>query len=97
MALRSAYAYLLTSLALRSDGVLYLTRQMKKLTGGLAVDSKRSEQGNKNQSVQKLIPDMFISNSKPMRHLWISSVRNEEKKARSRDEGSRQSTGSSLT
>jgi hypothetical protein len=29
----------------------------------LEVDSKRSEQGGKNQSVQKLIPDMFISNS----------------------------------
>jgi hypothetical protein len=54
-------AYLLTSLALRSDGVLYLTRQMKEID--LEVDSKRSEQGAKNQSVQKLIPDMSISNS----------------------------------
>jgi hypothetical protein len=52
-------AYLLTSLALRSDGVLYLTRQMKEID--LEVDSKRSEQGDQNQSVQKLIPDMFIS------------------------------------
>jgi hypothetical protein len=54
-------AYLLTSLALRSDGVPYLTRQMKEID--LEVDSKRSEQGDKNQSVQKLIPDMFISNA----------------------------------
>jgi hypothetical protein len=53
-------AYLLTSLALRSDGVIYLTRQMKEID--LEVDSKRSEQGNENQHVQKLIPDMFISN-----------------------------------
>jgi hypothetical protein len=53
-------AYLLTGLALRSDGVLYFTRQMKEI--GLEVDSKRSEQGNENQRVQKLIPDMFISN-----------------------------------
>jgi hypothetical protein len=53
-------AYLLTSLALRSDGVLYLTRQMKDID--LEVDSKRSEQGNENQHVKKLIPDMFISN-----------------------------------
>jgi hypothetical protein len=59
LALRSAY--LLTSLALRSDGVLYFTRQMKEID--LEVDSKRSEQVNKNQSVQKLIPDMFISHS----------------------------------
>jgi hypothetical protein len=29
----------------------------------LGVNSKGSEQGDKNQSVQKLIPDMFISNS----------------------------------
>jgi hypothetical protein len=27
----------------------------------LEVDSKRSEQGNENQHVKKLIPDMFIS------------------------------------
>jgi hypothetical protein len=53
-------AYLLTSLALRSDGVLYLTRQMKEID--LEVNSKRSEQGNENQHVKKLIPDMFISN-----------------------------------
>jgi hypothetical protein len=53
-------AYLLTGLVLRSDGVLYFTRQMKEID--LEVDSKRSEQGNENQRVQKLIPDMFISN-----------------------------------
>jgi hypothetical protein len=51
----------LISLALRSDGVLYLTRQMKEID--LGVDSKRSEQGNENQHVKKLIPDIFISNS----------------------------------
>jgi hypothetical protein len=28
----------------------------------LVFDSKRSEQGNKSQGVQKLIPDMSISN-----------------------------------
>jgi hypothetical protein len=28
----------------------------------LEADSKRSKQGDKNQCVQKLIPDMFISN-----------------------------------
>jgi hypothetical protein len=28
----------------------------------LGVDNKRSEQDNKNQSVQEFIPDMFISN-----------------------------------
>jgi hypothetical protein len=54
-------AYLLTGLALRSDGVLYLTRQMKEID--LEVDSKRSEQGAKNQGVQELTPDMLISNS----------------------------------
>ena len=54
-------AYLLTGLALRSDGVIYLTRQMKEID--LEVDSKRSEQGVKNQSVQKLIPDMLNSNA----------------------------------
>jgi hypothetical protein len=51
----------LISLALRSDGVLYLTRQMKEID--LGVDSKRGEQRNENQHVQKLIPDIFISNS----------------------------------
>ena len=54
-------AYLLTSLALRSDGVLYLTRQMKE--NYLEVDSKRNEQGDKNQGAQELVPDLFISNS----------------------------------
>jgi hypothetical protein len=48
-------------MALRSDGVIYLTRQMKEID--LGVDSKRSEQGNENQHVKKLIPDIFISNS----------------------------------
>jgi hypothetical protein len=48
-------------MALRSDGVLYLTRQMKEID--LGVDSKRrSEQGNENQHAKKLIPDMSISN-----------------------------------
>jgi hypothetical protein len=46
-------AYLLTGLALRSDGVLYLTRQMKE--NYLEVDSKRNEQGDRNQSVRELI------------------------------------------
>jgi hypothetical protein len=50
----------LISLALRCDGVLYLTRQIKEID--LGVDSKRSEQGNENQHVKKLIPHMFISN-----------------------------------
>ena len=53
-------AYLLAGLALRSDGVLYFTRQMKEID--LEVDSKRSDQWNENQHVKKLIPDMFISN-----------------------------------
>jgi hypothetical protein len=55
-------AYILTSLALRSGGVLYLTRQMKEID--LGVDSKRSEQGNESHHVKELaIPDMSISNS----------------------------------
>jgi hypothetical protein len=58
-----ATSYLLTSLALRSDRVLYSTRQMQMKEIDLEVDSKRSEQGDQNQSVQKLIPDMFISNA----------------------------------
>jgi hypothetical protein len=58
--LAPAYAYLLTGLALRSGGVLYLTRPMKEID--LEVDSKRSGQGNENQHVKKLIPDVFISN-----------------------------------
>jgi hypothetical protein len=53
-------AYLLSSLALRSDGVLYLTRQMKEID--LEVDSKRSEQGDKKQIIhevayRKIYPD----------------------------------------
>jgi hypothetical protein len=48
-------------LSLRYDGVLYLTRQMKEID--LKADRKRREQGDKSQGVQKLIPDMFISNS----------------------------------
>jgi hypothetical protein len=45
-------AYLLTGLTLRSDGVLYLTWQMKEID--LEVDSKRNEQDYKNQSVHEV-------------------------------------------
>jgi hypothetical protein len=45
-------ASLLTGLALRSDGVLYLTRQMKEID--LEVDSKRSEHDDKKQGVHEV-------------------------------------------
>jgi hypothetical protein len=45
-------AYLLTGLALRSDGVLYLTWQMKEID--LGVDSKRNEQDDKDQSAHEV-------------------------------------------
>jgi hypothetical protein len=43
------------------------------------LDTKRREQGGKNQGVQKLIPDMCISNPQPTRYLWIFSVSKEGK------------------
>jgi hypothetical protein len=45
-------AYLLTALALRSDGVLYLTWQMKEID--LEVEIKRNEHDDKKQSVHEV-------------------------------------------
>jgi hypothetical protein len=45
-------AYLLTSLALRSDGVLYLIWQMKEID--LEVESERNEHDDKKQSTHEV-------------------------------------------